>query len=438
MPELDTALRASRVLDAIGREPWLITADAFAQILAIAERANEAPEAIATRLGRPLDNTRQVRMHGNTALIPITGPIFRYANLFTEISGATSLDVLARDFQEALDNPAVSSIVLEINSPGGQATGIAEFASLVRAADKPVAAYVGDLAASAAYWIASHAHNVVLSQTGMVGSIGVVATYRPEKDAPIEIISTQSPLKHATPDTEAGRNEAQRIVDELANVFITAVAEARGISPESVTSDFGRGSLLVGQYAIDAGMADRIASLNSILAGASSTNSTRRITMSEKPTAGAPTIDRAYLDINHADLVLEILAEGDAAGRKAGADAERTRILSVNEQLVPGHEALIKQLAFDGHTTGPEAAVQVLAAERELREKQQRIQNDAPPAVVSVEGAEPGHKETFDDKLAAYAAEGMSKAAAMRKAVSTHPELHKAWLARLQGERKAG
>lgn len=372
-----------RVLDAIGREPWLITPDAFAQIRAIAERANESPEAVVNRLGRPLENTQSVKMHGDMALIEITGPIFRYANLFTRISGATSLEVLARDFQTALDDPKVSRIVLSLDTPGGQSTGIAEFASLVRAADKPVTAYVGDLAASAGYWIASHASEIVLSPTAMVGSIGVVmGLYRKSADSPIEIVSSQSPLKRLDPETDAGKAEVQRIVDELAAIFVSAVADARSVSPETVVNDFGRGSVLVGQAAIDAGMADRSASLNSILAGSApgSTNP-RGIAMSEKKTEGAPTIDRAYLDTHHADLVAEIRAEGEAAGRTAGTEAERKRIQDVRAQLVPGHEALIEQLAFDGKTTGPDAAVQVLAAEKSLRETAQETINSAPGGV---------------------------------------------------------
>jgi hypothetical protein len=79
-------------------------------------------------------------------------------------------------------------------------------------------------------------------------------------------------------------------------------------------------------------------------------------------------IDRKFLDANHADLVAQIRAEGQAEGgthgRAEGATAERERIQAVYAQSMPGHDALIKSLAFDGKTTGAEAAVQVLAAER--------------------------------------------------------------------------
>jgi ClpP class serine protease len=376
-------------IDLIGREPWCIEPGALERIVAIAQRLNDTPEAVATRLGRPLDNARTVETFGPTAVIPITGPIFRYANLFTEISGATSLEILARDFQAALDDPVVQQIVLSIDSPGGQSTGIAEFAGLVRASAKPVTAYVGDLAASAAYWIASAAGEIVASPTAMLGSIGVVMTYQPPPDRPgekpkVEVVSSISPAKRLTPDTEAGRTEAQRIVDHLAEVFVADVAIGRAVSHETVIADFGAGSLLVGARAIAAGMADRIATLHSLTAGAPGFTSTRPFAMTNQAqTPGAPTIDRAYLNVNHPDLVSALLAEGQAQGLAAGAEAERTRIAAVREQLVPGHEALIERLAMDGKTTGPEAAVAVLQAEKALRLGAQQALASAPPPVAA-------------------------------------------------------
>jgi len=79
-------------------------------------------------------------------------------------------------------------------------------------------------------------------------------------------------------------------------------------------------------------------------------------------------IDRKFLNDNHAELVAAILGEGRAEGvklgRAEGATAERERIQAVFGVSMPGHAELVKTLAFDGKTTGPEAAMQVLAAER--------------------------------------------------------------------------
>lgn len=254
--------------------PWLIQSEWLQTILSIAQGMGD-PEALQTKVGRPLDNARTVRMVDGVAVIPITGPIFRYANLFTEISGATSTQVLATDIRAALDNPYVSGIALDINSPGGEATGINELAAMVYRArsTKPVIAYAGGSMASGAYWIGAAASEVVIDATAIVGSIGVVMSYldtskRDEKSdvRRVDVVSSASPDKRLDPNTDAGRAKVQEMVDALADVFVGSVAKYRGVSVEHVTTKFGRGGVLVGAAAKAAGMADRIGSLDSVIA----------------------------------------------------------------------------------------------------------------------------------------------------------------------------
>jgi flagellar biosynthesis/type III secretory pathway protein FliH len=66
----------------------------------------------------------------------------------------------------------------------------------------------------------------------------------------------------------------------------------------------------------------------------------------------------------------EGLEKGKADGLASGAEAERNRIKGVEAALIPGHEALIGALKFDGKTTGPDAAMQVIEAENKVRESE--------------------------------------------------------------------
>ena len=101
--------------------------------------------------------------------------------------------------------------MLEIDSPGGQIAGISEFADQVAAAGKPIVAYISDIGASAAYWIASAADQVIIRDTAAAGSVGVVATLRRDKkdNDRIQIVSSQSPRKRVDPETEEGRSVLQ-------------------------------------------------------------------------------------------------------------------------------------------------------------------------------------------------------------------------------------
>lgn len=402
----------------LGCQAWAILPEVLQTILAVAQGENEGPEALATRLGRPLQNTRTVTNRSGVAVVPITGPIFHRANLLTEISGATSVEILATDFQAALDDPDIHSVVLQIDSPGGQIAGISEFTDQVANAGKPTVAYVSDLGASAAYWIAAAADEVLIADTAAVGSVGVVATLRRDKkdNDRIQIVSSQSPRKRVDPETEEGRSVLQAVVDDIADVFISRVASYRHVSVEHVLEHFGQGGILVGRKAVSAGVADGLGSLESIIAGlAGKSLGGKTMRKTEPATAGqtAP-LDRATLEAANPELLAAILEEGRAAGFAAGRaegwangaeegiakglEIERTRIKAVKAVSLPGHEGLIERLMFDGTTTGPEAAAMVIEAENGKRVLHlKHITDDAPRPVAHA--VAPDQQVPADDAL---------------------------------------
>jgi ClpP class serine protease len=360
-------------LDLILGDAWAIQPEALEQILAIAQRLNDSPEAVAAKLGRPLENTRRATARDGSAIIPVTGPIFRRANLFTEISGATSVEVLASDIQAALDDPAIVRLVLEIDSPGGQATGIAELAAMIRASAKPVIAYVDGMGASAAYWLAVAAHELVLSSTALVGSIGVVASYRPERDGPIKVISSQSPLKQATPDTAEGRAEVQRVIDRIASIFIADVARYRGVSTETVLADFGQGGVLVGEDAVAVGMATRLGTFEQFFQSAGRAGPRMERSMSYQ--ADLNTALGLPADASAEDAIVEISGQNEQVAKAArieakhdGETGERARVSAILAAIeekphaaATAHAAITAGLSLDQAqamiAAVPEAAV---------------------------------------------------------------------------------
>lgn len=250
---------------------WAIEPAHLEMLLAIANREGAGPEAVATKLGRKLENTWGVEVREGVAVVPVHGPIFRRANLFTEVSGATSIEILARDFRAAVDDPAVHAIVLDIDSPGGEANGINEFAAMVRASrsTKPVCAYVGGMAASAAYWIASACGEIVADESAEVGSIGcVMAVTAPDATSAkqIEIVSSQSPFKRPNVATKEGRSQYQKRVDDHAEIFVANVATNRAVTVEAVLEKFGRGGVMTAKSAIAVGMLDTLGSLEGTIA----------------------------------------------------------------------------------------------------------------------------------------------------------------------------
>lgn len=397
---MQRALQAAMVI------PWAIQPESLQQIIDIASGLGN-PEAVAAKLGRPLSNTHAVTVRDGVAVLPVVGPIFHRANLFTEISGATSVEIMARDFQRALDDPTVNAIVLDVDSPGGQADGVSELADMIRAgtAQKHVVAYVSAMGASGGYWLASAASEVVINKTAMVGSIGVVMGMRAGSDkGRIEIVSSNAPNKRIDPTTDTGRAQVQALVDRLEQEFVGAVATYRGVTVDTVLSDFGQGGMLIGSDAVAAGMADRVGTLESVIAGLSGQQ--RGHAMTTQTSTAQPVITIDLIKTQYPDIAQALRAEGEqsvtaqlAELRTEVAQTERARIQAVFEQgeQLPGHEQLIKTLMFDGKTTGPEAAVQILAAEKAARGSElEKIKRSAPTPVPS---ASTDPEPTVDDHL---------------------------------------
>jgi signal peptide peptidase SppA len=370
-------------LDLAAGIPWLITQDGLDQILAIAAREQadmaaveraiaayeNSPEMLAMRNAPRLEGASRATLRDGVAIVPVVGPIFRYANLMTAISGATSTQMLAQDFQTALDSPEARAIVLAIDSPGGQASGIAELAGAIRAGTnrKPVVAYAGDMAASGAYWLATAASQIVLSPTGMVGSIGAVmaGADTATRDAVqgvrrYAIASRLSPRKALDPASRDGEAEIQAVVDALAERFVAAVAENRGVSVDTVLSDFGQGGLIPRpEQAVAVGMADRIGTFETVLRELAAAGSPRLVfngfaaaaadrgaTMSEANKPAAMTAAELVTAYPEAVGQIRAAAIAEAApalrveGREAAIQGERQRIAQIMKRTLPGHSEL--------------------------------------------------------------------------------------------------
>ncbi len=207
------------------------------------------------------------------AVIPIVGTITKRAYGLGAMSGVrTTLDV-QNDIQSALDNPAVSGIVLSIDSPGGTVDGTKELADFVQHARtiKPVVSYVDGLMASAAYWIGCQADSIVCYDTAKAGSIGVVVMHQEAEklEANLGVKTTfiyQGKYKvvgnqHEALTTE-GKAYIQAHVDNYYSMFVDAVAQGRNIKQDVVIKDIALGSVFMAQDALELNLVDSIGNLN--------------------------------------------------------------------------------------------------------------------------------------------------------------------------------
>ncbi|NMV37236.1 signal peptide peptidase SppA [Ralstonia insidiosa] len=393
-----------RLIDIVSA-PWALTPDMYHEVQSIYGRHCRGEKidlkAVEAQIGKPLGGASSgYDMVGSVAVLPVDGVLAKRMNLFMQISGGTSMQILGQDIQAALDDPDVSAIILCIDSPGGTVDGTQELSNLIYNArgKKPILALADGTMASAAYWIGSAADKAfVSSDTTTVGSIGVVTAHmdvsgsesqRGVKTTEIAAGKYKRIASQYAPLTPEGRQTIQDQVDYTYSIFVNDVARNRGTSSEAVVEGMADGRIFIGQQAVSAGLVDGVATLDELIErlaagefsragdsvgpGALEAVPTQAADGGGAPqTAEAQSTSKGESDMDVQKLKAEHPAVAEALiaeGRQTGAEAERQRIKDVEAQSMAGHEALIASLKFDGITSGPEAAVKVLQAEKAKKE----------------------------------------------------------------------
>jgi signal peptide peptidase SppA len=226
---------------------------------------------VEARLGQPLNNQREpYQVIDGVAVLPVEGVIAKRMNLFTRISGGVSTQLLERDFRAALADDRAHSILLSVDSPGGNVDGVFELAQTIYAArgKKPVVALADGMMASAAYWIGSAADRVFITgETTQVGSIGVVATHtdiskaeemRGVKTTEITAGKYKRIASEHKPLSDEARAAIQEQVDHIYSVFVNQVARNRGRDVDTVLDKMADGRIFLGKKAAEIGLADGV------------------------------------------------------------------------------------------------------------------------------------------------------------------------------------
>jgi ClpP class serine protease len=301
---------------AVRSQPWAIMPDYLDAIEAIVARALDEDvlervagdghiESIAASysavaaVGTRLEGARMSTVRNGASVVPLLGPIFPRASMINASADGTSLDAFMRDFRVAEDSADVERHVLLVDSPGGVVSGLGEAAEGLRASTKPVLAFVTGNCASAAYWLASQANEIVMDRSSAVGSIGVMASLSRQEATDsngrrsYEIVSSSAPNKRPDPSTEDGRAAIQRDIDAIEAEFIADVAAGRGVSAARVRADFGQGGMLGAALAVEAGMADRIGTLEGVLSQGSGRTRSNQAGRRARATAEIETRRRA-------------------------------------------------------------------------------------------------------------------------------------------------
>lgn len=213
-------------------------------------------------------------LHDNIAIIPIYGLLTKRREMFDSLLGTTSYEEIHDLVSEALEDSSVNSILLDIDSPGGEVSGLFDLTDFIYESRdiKPIYAIANDCACSAAYAIASSASKLFATRTSSVGSIGVIATHvdiseydkkEGVKYTTIFAGDKKNDLSSHDPITDAAASDLQAEVDRLYKMFVALVARNRNISSTQIKAT--QAGVFFGSDAIGVGLVDEICDLRKCL-----------------------------------------------------------------------------------------------------------------------------------------------------------------------------
>lgn len=220
--------------------------------------------------GAPDESSYELHVEDGLAIISMVGPMMKADSKFGGVSTVRTRKLV----REAMVREDVSQVLMVIESGGGSVSGTKELADEVARASKPVTAYINDIGASAAYWVASQAGQIYANEMAEVGSIGVVAVVEDtsgmyeREGVKVHVISTGS-MKGAfadgAPVTDEMLEDLQAKVDHINTIFKGSILAGRNIDPEKLDS-IADGRTYTAQQAQGFGLIDGVAELETVVA----------------------------------------------------------------------------------------------------------------------------------------------------------------------------
>lgn len=372
-------------------------------------------------------------LDGGVAVVDVFGLLAQRGRLEADSSYVQGYQDVARGLRAALQDEAVRGVLLHLDTPGGEANGAFDLADLIAQANrvKPVWAVASDLALSAGYLLASAAGRVAVSQSGSVGSIGVVMRHVDVSQATamqgVRVTHIQAGAKKSLgnpfePLSESARAELQARVDAMYELFVRAVAARRGVSEQAVRDT--QAGVFAAEEAVRLGLADMVASADAMVealrelvrgphrTAAGVSVQVRSVRMSDETVGLSTQTESSALPTRERDLALAV-EQARAAGFEAGVRQERARVVAIlTHEQARGREGLAQALVEQG--IAAEQAALILAAapaataqENAFAQAMRALGN---PQVSPSEPEEQGEKDSDE----AFAARIAAKALRMR------------------------
>ncbi|MEM7698948.1 MAG: S49 family peptidase [Verrucomicrobiota bacterium] len=262
---------------AISESHWLRLCDRIAPIISDSTLLGAGPNPIESPSAQLLqllneepEPEKPYTVTDGTATISFAGVVSKRTDRWmARWLGLLDLDHYDAAMIAARDDGEVERIKVDFHSPGGSVIGVEDSMMLTRQVSrvKPVLATSDTLLASAAYFIASQATEIRVSNSMIIGSIGVIkgrydfSEHASEQGIKAHVVRSGD-LK--APGHLRGEKitEAQLSYDkeEVMRLFAIHDDHVKASRP-ALSDDYKRGQLVTGREAVEIGMADSIMAL---------------------------------------------------------------------------------------------------------------------------------------------------------------------------------
>ena len=344
------------------------------------------------------------------ALVAVNGPTHG-----SSFWGAGSYSRLSAIIESMLSNEAVKTIVVAINSPGGDVNGLFECCSYLAKAKetKPIHAHVTGMCCSAAFAIASSCTDISATDTSEIGSVGVYAEAWDDsewmkKNGILAKIfrSKNAEKKNQSPFSEEGAADLQAKLDYYEDCFYSVLSEGRGMEKEKCVENFGHGSVFMASEALKRNMIDSIQSYDELI------NTLLASSETDEEEAEGDDMDITAMSAEERRTAFEALVQAEPSllaeveGRVRAS--ERERISALNAERNESNAAIVDKAIAEG-TELSAIAMDLYKAEKEASAKRAEeaknlalihTQAENTQEVVGLQNPTPNELASFDRLVA--------------------------------------
>ncbi len=427
--------------------PWAMHEPAFLAMVAQVERMDIAAHVRARLDGEILSDGEPFTNVDGIAVIDIVGTMTKFGSSLSDTPGSVTLRKAVRD---AAADDSIRGILLRFDSGGGTVAGTDDLAQDVARANtiKPVVAYIEDMCASAAYYVASQCGRVVANGSAIIGGMGVFMAIRDfsamfnETGVKVHVIKSgefKGAGEEGTVITDSQLAEFQRTVDSFGKLFVSAVARGRGMS-EKAAKTLADGRVHVGAEAIPLGLIDAIETIDDTMATLIAAADARDNTPAIVATASIQKETIMSETVKATEPVAATIADLKKAFPTSEA-AFREECMELKATLADAHELWADhvtkanaKLAEDNKAQADKIAELEAAAKAKMEAP--GVEALGVSAGAEAKGVSGDASAQFKEAVAEKTKAGMNKGEAIAAVVREQPELHQAYLVSYNAEHR--